>query len=119
VSERTLRTGEVATRAGVNVQTLRYYERLGLLPPPDRGPGGHRAYPPDTVALLRTIKSAQRLGFTLEEISGLLNTGRRPNPRTDLRQRAATKLAEIDARIADLKTVRTALPTWSPPAATT
>jgi DNA-binding transcriptional MerR regulator len=99
-----LRTGEVAARAGVGIQTLRYYERRGLLPRPGRGPGGHRAYPPETVDLVRTIKSAQRLGFTLSEIARLLDH-RRPG----LHEPAVTKLAEIDARIQDLTTVRRTL----------
>jgi len=59
-----LRTGEVAEQAGVNIQTLRYYERRGLLTAPHRTNGGHRLYPADTVALLNVIKAAQRLGFT-------------------------------------------------------
>lgn len=60
-----LRSGEVAAAAGVNVQTLRYYERRGLLDKPDRTPGGHRLYDTETVQVLRVIKAAQRLGFTL------------------------------------------------------
>lgn len=103
-----LRTGEVAGEAGVNIQTLRYYERRGLLAEPARSLGGHRLYPPDTVALLRVIKAAQRLGFTLDEVVELLATGRR-HPAGDLRQRAVDKIAEIDARIADLTAIRAAL----------
>jgi DNA-binding transcriptional MerR regulator len=71
-----LRTGQIAEAAGVNQQTLRYYERRGLLSEPDRSPGGHRLYPPETITVLRVIKAAQRLGFTLEEISDLLEAGR-------------------------------------------
>ncbi|MET8148814.1 MerR family transcriptional regulator [Actinoplanes sp. NPDC005259] len=104
-----LRTGEVAEQAGVNVQTLRYYERRGLLAEPSRSLGGHRLYPPDTVALLTVIKAAQRLGFTLDEVAELLDTGRRRHPAPDLRQRAVTKIAEIDQRIADLTAIRGAL----------
>ncbi|MDI6102731.1 MerR family transcriptional regulator [Actinoplanes sp. NEAU-A12] len=104
-----LRTGEVAEQAGVNVQTLRYYERRGLLTEPARSNGGHRLYPPDTVALLNVIKAAQRLGFTLDEVAELLDTGRRRHPAPDLRQRAVEKIAEIDQRIADLTTIRGAL----------
>lgn len=104
-----LRTGEVAERAGVNIQTLRYYERRGLLAEPDRSLGGHRLYPPDTVALLNIIKAAQRLGFTLDEVAELLDTGRRRHPTPDLRQRAINKIAEIDRKIADLAAIRTAL----------
>lgn len=103
-----LRTGEVAERAGVNIQTLRYYERRGLLAEPVRSNGGHRLYPPDTVGLLNVIKAAQRLGFTLDEVAELLDAGRR-HPAPDLRQRAIDKIAEIDARIADLTAVRASL----------
>jgi MerR family transcriptional regulator, mercuric resistance operon regulatory protein len=80
-----LRSGEVAAAAGVNLQTLRYYERRGLLEEPHRTDGGHRMYPPDAVTTLRVIKAVQRLGFTLDEIADLLQTGRhrhgtRPTP---------------------------------------
>ena len=101
-----LRTGEVAEQAGVNIQTLRYYERRGLLTKPARSVGGHRLYPPDTVALVNVIKAAQRLGFTLDEVAGLLDTGRHRHPTPDLRQRAIDKIAEIDQRIADLTAIR-------------
>jgi DNA-binding transcriptional MerR regulator len=104
-----LRTGEVAERAGVNIQTLRYYERRGLLTEPSRSIGGHRLYPPDTVALLNVNKAAQRLGFTLDEVAELLDTGRRRHPSTDLRQRAIDKITEIDTKIADLTAIRTTL----------
>jgi DNA-binding transcriptional MerR regulator len=104
-----LRTGQVAERAGVNIQTLRYYERRGLIAEPERSPGGHRIYPPDTVALLGVIKAAQRLGFTLDEVADLIDTGRRGHPSPDLQERARAKLAEVSARITDLTTIRTAL----------
>lgn len=104
-----LRTGEVAEQAGVNIQTLRYYERRGLLAEPGRSIGGHRIYPPDTVALLRVIKAAQRLGFTLDEVADLLDAGRRRHPAPGLRERAVGKIAEIDRRIADLVAMRAAL----------
>ncbi|GIF75264.1 MerR family transcriptional regulator [Asanoa siamensis] len=101
-----LRTGEVAGRAGVNVETLRYYERRGLLTAPARSLGGHRSYPPETVTLLAVIKAAQRLGFTLDEVAELLDTGRRRHPTPDLRARARAKLAEIDHKINDLRAIR-------------
>lgn len=104
-----LRSGEVAERAGVNLQTLRYYERRGLLAEPGRSNGGHRLYPPDTVALLQVIKAAQRLGFTLDEVADLLDAGRRRRPSADLRERAISKIVEIDQRIADLTTIRATL----------
>lgn len=104
-----LRTGEVAERAGVNVQTLRYYERRGLLAEPARSIGGHRAYPPEAVTLVATIKAAQRLGFTLDEVAELIDTGRRRHPTPDLQQRAKAKMAEIDEKIADLQEIRVRL----------
>ncbi|HET7277722.1 MAG TPA: MerR family transcriptional regulator [Dermatophilaceae bacterium] len=103
-----LRAGEVARAAGVNVQTLRYYERRGLLPDPERTLGGHRLYPSDTVTVLRVIKAAQRLGFTLDEVAELLEVGRHHHrgPDTGLAALAREKLAEVDARIADLQVIR-------------
>jgi DNA-binding transcriptional MerR regulator len=107
-----LRSGQVAEAAGVNLQTLRYYERRGLLAEPSRTLGGHRLYPPETVALLRIIKAAQRLGFTLSEVADLLNLGTHQHgtrPRPGLADRAAAKLTEIEARIADLSVIRDTL----------
>ncbi|MEV6977928.1 MerR family transcriptional regulator [Kitasatospora sp. NPDC093806] len=106
-----LRSGQVAEAAGVNVQTLRYYERRGLLPEPDRSPGGHRLYDDQAVTVLRVIKAAQRLGFTLEEVAELLETGRHRHgrPVAGLQERARAKLAEVDQKIADLTTIREAL----------
>jgi DNA-binding transcriptional MerR regulator len=101
-----LRSGQVAAAAGVNRQTLRYYERRGLLEAPGRTLGGHRVYPEETVTVLRVIKAAQRLGFTLEEVAGLLETGRhRRGPDAGMRHHAAAKLAEVRAKIADLTVV--------------
>jgi MerR family transcriptional regulator, mercuric resistance operon regulatory protein len=106
-----LRSGEVARAAGVNPQTLRYYERRGLVAEPDRTLGGHRVYPVETVTVLRVIKAAQRLGFTLDEVAELLAVGSgRPE---GLMVRAREKLTEVQAKIADLgviaETLRTAL----------
>lgn len=105
----TLRAGQVADAAGVNRETLRYYERRGLLAEPVRSPGGHRLYPPEAVTVLRVIKAAQRLGFTLDEVADLLRMGQhRHGKKTDagLQARARTKLAEVEARIEDLNTIR-------------
>ena len=74
----TLRAGEVASRPVVNLQTLRYYERRGILPEPDRSLGGHRLYDDGTVLLLRVVKAAQALGFSLEEIAELIASGHTP-----------------------------------------
>jgi len=68
-----MRTSELADRAGVNAETLRYYERRGLLERPPRMPGGYRDYPADAVGLLRFINRAQQLGFALDEVDELLH----------------------------------------------
>ena len=109
VNGRGLRTVELADRAGVNVQTLRYYERRGLLAAPARRPSGQREYPEDTVRLLRTIKAVQRLGFTLSEIEELLTLSEHRRGTGELHRRAQAKLAEIDARIDHLTQVRQTL----------
>ena len=102
-----MKVGEVARRAGVNVETLRYYERRRLLPPPDREPSGHRRYDEDTVRFLRAIKEAQAVGFTLTEIGEYLRAARRSErPSETLRIRMASKIDEIDARIAGLRRMR-------------
>jgi MerR family transcriptional regulator, mercuric resistance operon regulatory protein len=113
-----LRVGQVASAAGVKLETVRYYERRGLLARPQRSLGGHRLYPPAAITQLRVIKTAQRLGFTLTEVADLLELGihhhhqnqhgghQRP---TGLQARAADKLAEVEQRIADLDVIRTTL----------
>jgi DNA-binding transcriptional MerR regulator len=88
-----LRSGQVAAAAEVNIETLRYYERRGLLAEPDRTPGGHRLYPAETVTMLRVIKAAQRLGFTLEEVDERI---------ADLHTIRETLLAALDAGCDDL-----------------
>lgn len=103
-----LRSGQVARAAGVNQQTLRYYERRGLLAEPHRTLGGHRLYPAEAVTVLRVIKAAQRLGFSLDEVAELLQAGRHPHPAASdagLRGRAAAKIAEVEAKIADLTVI--------------
>lgn len=103
-----LRSGQVAEAAGVNLQTLRYYERRGLLAEPERSLGGHRLYPEQAVAIVRIIKASQRLGFTLDDVAELLETGRhrhRRRPDASLHAKAVSKLAEIEQRIADLQVI--------------
>jgi DNA-binding transcriptional MerR regulator len=103
-----MRAAEAARRAGVHVETLRYYERRGLLAQPARLPGGHRRYDEDTVRFLRAIKEAQAAGFSLAEIEDYLavvRRGRVPAPEA-LRVRAAAKIDQIDARIARLRRMR-------------
>lgn len=105
-----LKVGEVASRAGVNLQTIHYYERRGLLPRPPRTESNYRAYPQDAVRRVRFIKRAQGLGFTLTEIKELLSL--RATPRTpcaNVRTRAQAKVEDIDAKIRTLQAMRKAL----------
>jgi DNA-binding transcriptional MerR regulator len=104
-----LRSGQLAELAGVNIQTLRYYERRGLLDTPPRRPSGQREYPEGAVRLLRTIKAAQRLGFTLAEIEELIALSEHRRGTGELQRRARRKVAEVDARIGQLQQMREAL----------
>ncbi len=104
--------GQLAKRAGVNVQTLRYYERRALLPAPPRTGSGYRQYPVESVRRIAFIKRAQDLGFTLDEVSELLafRVDSRTNCET-VEARAAGAIARIDAKMAELERMRTALGT--------
>jgi Hg(II)-responsive transcriptional regulator len=105
-----LRIGDVASRAGVNVETLRYYERRGILRSPKRSAAGYREYPSDTVRLIRFVKRAQELGFTLDEIEDLIALRETPSRKRDkVRELAAAKLRDIDAKIDRLVAMREAL----------
>lgn len=106
----TLTIGQVARQAGIGVETVRFYEREGLLEQPARRLSGYRQFEPNAVARLRFIKQAQRLGFTLREIKELLALRLDPGAtRVEVRQRAVDKVADIDRRIADLKRMKKAL----------
>ena len=105
-----MRTREVAARAGVNAQTLRYYERRGILADPPRSPAGYRDYPASAVQLLRFVKRAQELGFSLakvEELLGLVDG--EPDPCDGVRTLAEAHLAELERKIADLERIRASL----------
>jgi DNA-binding transcriptional MerR regulator len=105
-----LRAGQVAEAAGVNVETLRYYERRGIIPEPHRSLGGHRLYEEATVTTLRVIKAAQRLGFTLDEVAELIEAGRHHHGSAGgLQSRTEAKLAQVDQKIADLQVIRASL----------
>ncbi len=101
---------EAAERAGVNPQTLRYYERRGLLRPAGRRSSGYREYSDDDVRRVRFVKRAQELGFSLDDIAALLAL-RAPQParRERARRVAEARLVDIDARIRDLQGMRRAL----------
>jgi Cu(I)-responsive transcriptional regulator len=101
---------ETAREAGVNTQTLRYYERRGLLPRPPRRGAGYRDYPADAVRIVRFIKNAQALGFSLDEIEELVRLrGVRRGERQKVRAIAERKIADIDRKIAQLQSMRDAL----------
>lgn len=102
--------GEVAAEAGVNVQTLRYYERRGILGRAPRTRSGYRTYPPETVRVIRFIKRAQELGFTLEEIEGLLRLRTMKGvDKRNVRDLAATKVREIETKVRQLQAMAAAL----------
>ena len=105
-----IRIGEVAGRAGVNVQTLRYYERRGLLEEPERTQSGYRRYAPETVRLIRFIKRAQELGFSLTEAEDLLRLRRaQGRDRQRIRALAEQKFRDVDQKIRRLSAIRSAL----------
>src|SRR5438552_16468377 len=106
----TLRTADVAKQGGVNLETIRYYERRGLLPKPPRTPAGYRTFDAAALRRLRFIKQAQALGFSLKEIKELLAL--RVDPRTscaDVRRRAEAKIADVEAKLRVLRTMKRAL----------
>jgi MerR family mercuric resistance operon transcriptional regulator len=100
-----LAIGAVAKAAGVNVETIRYYQRRGLVDEPYKPIGGHRRYAPSAVSRVRFIKRAQQLGFTLEEVTGLLRLEDGQSCR-ETRLLAEHKLSVIEERIADLTRMR-------------
>jgi Hg(II)-responsive transcriptional regulator len=105
-----MRTSELAAAADVNRQTLRYYERRGLLPQPERTTGGYRAYGPDAVAVVRFVKRAQRLGFTLNDVEALLDLADGgPDGCEAARTLAGARIADLDRRIGELRAMRAAL----------
>jgi DNA-binding transcriptional MerR regulator len=99
-----LRSGELATRTGVSVDTLRHYEAVGVLPPPRRGANGYREYPESAVARVTLVRRALALEFTLAELSRILavrDAG--GTPCRTVRALAATKLARLERELEDLR----------------
>ena len=105
---RKLTIGRVAKLAGVNVETIRFYQRRGLLNEPPKALGSYRWYPEDAVKRIRFIKRAQVLGFTLAEVAGLLSL-EEACACAETRALAANKLALIDQKLKDLEAMRKAL----------
>lgn len=106
----TLTIGQLAERAGVGVETVRFYERKGLLDEPARRASGYRQYGEDVVARLRFIRRAKELGFTLKEVADLLALRHDPAAtRSDVRERMQGKVGDIEAKIRDLQNIKQAL----------
>ncbi|MFQ5876239.1 MAG: MerR family DNA-binding protein [Acidobacteriota bacterium] len=105
-----LTIGRLAREGRVNIETVRYYERRGLLPRPPRRPSGYRIFPESAVLVLRFVRSAQALGFSLKEVKELLSLRVQPG-RTcaDVRGRARRKIDDIDQKIRTLQAMRKAL----------
>ena len=105
-----MRTSEVADRAGVNTQTLRYYERRGLLPEPPRSPAGYRDYPGSAVEVLRFVKRSQELGFSLAEVEELLHLAAGgPDSCERARALAEAHAVDLERKMADLQRMHESL----------
>lgn len=107
-----MKIGELARRAAVGIDTVRYYERQGLLPAPQRLASGYRRYDETDVARLRFVRRAKALGFTLVEIRELLAlSGRGEADMGGLKAAATEKLADVEAKLAELTRIRDGLRT--------
>lgn len=105
-----MQIGQLAHNAGVPIDTVRYYERQGILPSPERQASGYRRYSPDDVARLRFVRRAKALGFSLAEVRELLALSRRPaDDMAGLKTAASEKLADVEHKIAELQRVRDGL----------
>ena len=105
-----MKIGQLANQAGVAVDTVRYYERRGLLPAPTRLESGYRTYGHDDIRQLRFIRRAKALGFSLEEIRELQRLGSAGDgDRAEVRSLAKRRLDDVDARLRELQAVREVL----------
>ena len=101
-----LTTGQVAKLAEVNIHTVRYYEKRGLLPKPTRSSAGYRQYSQKHVAHICFIRRAQELGFALEEIRDLLDLRATPQSGPEIRKKTMAKIEQIDSKVHDLMKIR-------------
>jgi len=107
---KTLTIGKVAKQAGIGVETIRFYERTGLLDEPPRNNSGYRQYPPEAIVKLRFIKKAKQLGFSLQEIGELFSLRMQQDATCgDVRARAEEKIKNIEDKINDLTRMKEAL----------
>ena len=104
----TLTIGKLAQQAGVNIDTIRYYERSGLLPVPQRRASGYRDYSSDAVARLQFIRRAKLLGFSLEDITELLSLSGRRDVKA-VKAAAQARLESVEQKISELQRVRKGL----------
>ena len=105
-----LTIGELAKRGGVNLETIRYYERVGLLPKPPRTSAGYRIFPDDAPRRLRFVKRTQELEFSLREIKELFALRVEPGKtRADVRKRARAKIDDIDEKLCTLRKMKRSL----------
>ena len=105
-----MRIGHLAGKAGVAVDTIRYYERQGLLPAPARRPSGYRDYGNDDLQQLRFVRRCKALGFTLEETRELMRLNADPaTDRAEIRALTERRLADVDARLRELQALRDSL----------
>ena len=105
-----LTIGQVAKRSGIGIETIRFYERKGLVEEPPRTDSGYRQYPEDVVARIRFIKRAKELGFKLSEISELLSLRVAPDTTClDVRKQTELKITDVEERIRALQKIKTAL----------
>lgn len=105
-----LTIGRLAKKAGIGIETVRFYERQGLIAPPPRTASNYRIYPLEEVSRLRFIKRAKALGFTLNEIKELLALSQDPHTtRADIKKRTLAKIEDVDRKIRDLTSIKTAL----------
>lgn len=105
----TLTIGKLAKRSGVGIDTVRFYERQGLLPQARRTDGGYRAYTDEDVDRLRFIRRAKTLGFTLEEVAELLRLNSANGSRGSVKRLAERRLADLEQKLCELTAIRDAL----------
>ena len=107
--DKPLTIGRIAARADVGIDTIRFYERRGLLPEPSRTESGYRLYPPATISRLNFIRRAKALGFSLDEIATLLALQDTGGPKAEVKAITHRKLEQVEAKITDLARMRDVL----------
>lgn len=105
-----MKIGTVAKKTGIGIETIRYYEKEGLIAIPNRGPSGYREYGDDVQIRLSFIRRAKDLGFSLKEVKELLSLKAKPKSKCEsVKKKAAKKIADVEEKIDQLNVIRTAL----------